>query len=301
MGAPCPVKSHIRCQDGSCARINDGCTFRGAPITSPCAEGETHCGLGNCVPNGGKCTAYNGCPKDTPFQCSNCRCAAKADPRECSCAGLARARPGGAYIKKTAQVRRFVVRANAAVALNIIDASSPEKLATLDIPKNSLSASCSVHYMGVPNSHVFNFEGDSATSQIFSAPTGVKVVDISGADCALSAPASLTFLKTSIPKDTTTDKVECKDLSGSATATPKHTATPLTYKCEFEKAGAFALGSGTAVKGPGTQPNNTATATTTGTGSGSPTTGSPAVSSASTVSFSMAVAVVVAFVAALVF
>merc|ERR1711916_125794 len=55
--------------------------------------------------------------------------------------------------------------------------------------------------------------------------------------------------------------VECKDLSGSATATPKHTATPLTYKCEFEKAGAFALGSGTAVKGPGTQPNNTATAT----------------------------------------
>merc|ERR1711916_257344 len=292
MGAPCPVKSHIRCQDGSCARINDGCTFRGAPITSPCAEGETHCGLGNCVPNGGKSTAYNGWPKDTPFQCSNCRCAAKADdctnaahggvsagvfscrdgstktdPRECSCAGLARARPGGAYIKKTAQVRRFVVRANAAVALNIIDASSPEKLATLDIPKNSLSASCSVHYMGVPNSHVFNFEGDSATSQIFSAPTGVKVVDISGADCALSAPASLTFLKTSIPKDTTTDKVECKDLSGSATATPKHTATP----------------------------------TTTGTGSGSPTTGSPAVSSASTVSFSMAVAVVVAFVAALVF
>merc|ERR1711916_262453 len=79
MGAPCPVKSHIRCQDGSCARINDGCTLRGAPITSPCAEGETHCGLGNCVPNGGKCTAYNGCPKDTPFQCSNCRCAAKAD------------------------------------------------------------------------------------------------------------------------------------------------------------------------------------------------------------------------------
>eukprot|EP00163_Fabomonas_tropica_P006998 TRINITY_DN165_c0_g1_i1.p1 TRINITY_DN165_c0_g1~~TRINITY_DN165_c0_g1_i1.p1 ORF type:complete len:2876 (+),score=1140.69 TRINITY_DN165_c0_g1_i1:726-8630(+) len=314
--APCPVKTHIRCEDGSCARISDGCNFRGSKITLDCGTG-TKCELGYCSADN-KCTPYNGCPWNKQFQGADCRCyatdadakaasskcvdgsAAPADIRECKCSSLALIRGGGAKLASGNRVRRFVVRATAATKLSLYNTLNADELAVVDFPAAFTAGTCTVGYMAVPNSVVYNFEGTSADSKIYSVATGISINGASGAACVIDNEPSVEFKATSVPTGTAATDVECKNLGpAGATLTANHdtTGTSPVYRCKISASAALALGKGVAqspVGPPGTNPNNT--------GTGSPGTGtSPSPGAASTVSVSMLVAVFVAFVGALMF